>query len=478
MSCVLASDDDPSAGEPARPTDGSTPCDAPAVLARAVTSLRLRALDLGDRALGRADRLVPPRRLRGFAGDSDFLATGASSWPFWGRMAACAARAACSTSAAGSAVWPVRSPACSTPATGAPTSGFDPVARAVAWCAARYPAHFRFVHADLRNDLYKPTAPSARRPTASRSRRVGDLAVATSVFTHLDPPRSTATSPRSVARTATDGSRLLTFFLLDDDSRAALAGGRARQRRRADRRAGRRRSRGDHGRGRPRSCFGPGGAGRARPRGGGVHDGSVAGGAGSAIRTSLSCGRRAERRHSARRARTRRRRRASARRCAAPRRWCRSPRRAGRRPGAGLAATSSRAATSASVRADSPRHSTRKVSGPRTAPARRAKTKPSTSAARRPTSERAARGPGARRSVGQRRQRGGGVGAGGAGRAARAAARHATSEMVAGEQRAVGREGEGHVAAAALHRPGVGVALHRRRAAQRAPSQRACQPAS
>src|SRR4051812_50067502 len=47
-----------------------------AVLARAVTSLRLRALDLGDRALGRGDRLVPPRRLRGFAGDSDFVATG------------------------------------------------------------------------------------------------------------------------------------------------------------------------------------------------------------------------------------------------------------------------------------------------------------------------------------------------------------------------------------------------------------------
>ena len=47
-----------------------------AVLARAVTSLRLRALDLGDRALGRGDRLVPPRRLRGFTGDSDFVATG------------------------------------------------------------------------------------------------------------------------------------------------------------------------------------------------------------------------------------------------------------------------------------------------------------------------------------------------------------------------------------------------------------------
>ena len=44
------------------------PCDAGGVLARAVTSLRLRALDLGDRALGRARPPRPaaaPARLRG-----------------------------------------------------------------------------------------------------------------------------------------------------------------------------------------------------------------------------------------------------------------------------------------------------------------------------------------------------------------------------------------------------------------------------
>src|SRR3954466_597973 len=45
------------------------------VLERAATSLRLRGLDLRDRLSGRADRLVPPRRLD-FVGHSDFVETG------------------------------------------------------------------------------------------------------------------------------------------------------------------------------------------------------------------------------------------------------------------------------------------------------------------------------------------------------------------------------------------------------------------
>jgi hypothetical protein len=46
------------------------------LLERARTSLRLRALDARDRARGQADPLLPPRRLRGRVGDSDFVATG------------------------------------------------------------------------------------------------------------------------------------------------------------------------------------------------------------------------------------------------------------------------------------------------------------------------------------------------------------------------------------------------------------------
>jgi hypothetical protein len=116
------------------------------------------------------------------------------------------------------------------PAAGGGYVGFDPVGPAVAWCAARYPAPFRFVHADLRNDLYNPggavAATGYRFPVDDGW---ASLVVATSVFTHLDRPRSTATWPRPGARWRRGRGALLTFFLLDDDSRAALAAGRARQ---------------------------------------------------------------------------------------------------------------------------------------------------------------------------------------------------------------------------------------------------------
>jgi SAM-dependent methyltransferase len=201
-----------------------------AVLARAVTSLRLRALDLGDRALGRGDRLVPPRRLRGFTGDSDFVATGDELL----RLARVhgglrgdsrVLDVGCGIGRLARTLTEVLEPSA-----GGAYVGFDPVAPAVAWCAARYPAHFGFVHADLRNDLYNPDGAVA----ATEYRFPVDdgwatLVVATSVFTHLDRPeveRYLAETRRAMAPGA---GALLTFFLRDDDSRAALADGRARQ---------------------------------------------------------------------------------------------------------------------------------------------------------------------------------------------------------------------------------------------------------
>jgi SAM-dependent methyltransferase len=200
------------------------------MLARAVTSLRLRALDLGDRALGRADRLVPPRRLRGFAGDSDFVATGDELLRLARVHGGLGADSrildvGCGIGRLARTLTDVLDPGA-----GGAYVGFDPVAPAVAWCAARYPAHFRFVHADLRNDLYNPggavAATGYRFPVDDGW---ATLVVATSVFTHLDRPavdRYLAEARRAMAPGA---SALLTFFLLDDDSRAALAEGRARQ---------------------------------------------------------------------------------------------------------------------------------------------------------------------------------------------------------------------------------------------------------
>jgi SAM-dependent methyltransferase len=202
----------------------------PAVLARAATSLRLRALDLGDRAFGRADRLVPPRRLRGFTGDTDFLATGTELLGLLRdhgglRPDSRVLDVGCGIGRVARTLADILDPAA-----GGAYVGFDPVAEAIAWCTDRYPEHFRFVHADLRNDLYNPAGAVA----ATEYRFPVDdgwatLVVATSVFTHLDRAASEHYLAEVRRALAPGGVALLTFFLLDADSRAAIADGRVRQ---------------------------------------------------------------------------------------------------------------------------------------------------------------------------------------------------------------------------------------------------------
>jgi SAM-dependent methyltransferase len=202
----------------------------PPVLARAATSLRLRALDLGDRALGRADRLVPPRRLRGFTGDSDFLATGEELLGLLREHGGLRADSRVLDVGCGIGRLARTLAGVLDPAAGGAYVGFDPVAEAIAWCAGRYPGHFRFVHADLRNDLYN--ADGAVAATDYRF-PVGNgwatLVVATSVFTHLDGAETEHYLGEVHRALAPGGVALLTFFLLDDGSRAAIEAGRVRQ---------------------------------------------------------------------------------------------------------------------------------------------------------------------------------------------------------------------------------------------------------
>ena len=109
--------------------------------------------------------------------------------------------------------------------------GFDLFPAGVEWCAAHYHPrfpNFRFSHVPVYNRLYYPygtvraDAFAFPYPDASF-----DLAVATSVFTHMFPA-DVEHYLDEVRRVLVPGGGLLaTFFLLDPDTEAAMAAGRA-----------------------------------------------------------------------------------------------------------------------------------------------------------------------------------------------------------------------------------------------------------
>jgi SAM-dependent methyltransferase len=198
-------------------------------MARPLTALRLRALDALDVARGRADPLVPPRRLRGTVGDSDFAATGDEILGLLVDRAGLqpgdrVLDVGCGIGRVARALSGYLGP-------GGSYEGFDASAPAVAWCARRYgPRHadFRFAHLDVHNAAYNPGGTGAARDVRfPYGDEEFDVAVATSVFTHLladEVDRYLA----EAARVLRPGGRMLvTFFLLDADARRRLGEGAA-----------------------------------------------------------------------------------------------------------------------------------------------------------------------------------------------------------------------------------------------------------
>jgi SAM-dependent methyltransferase len=192
------------------------------VIARAARSLQLRAADAADAIRGRGDPLVPPRRLTGYVGNSDFRATGDE---FLGHFRALAELkptdrvldVGCGIGRMARVLVPVLRPPGS-------YDGFDIVAEGISWCQEHYratPAPFRFQHADLRNATYNPggARPAAdyRFPYADGS---FDLVLATSLFTHL-LPKAADHYVAEAARVLAPGGRLfVTWYLLAGDQAA------------------------------------------------------------------------------------------------------------------------------------------------------------------------------------------------------------------------------------------------------------------
>lgn len=190
-------------------------------------SLRLRALDLKDRASGRADRLVPPRRLD-FVGHSDFVSTGDEFLTHFVELGGLQPQHAVLD--VGCGIGRIARPLAGYLSADGSYDGFDVNREGIGWCRRRYAKHpnFRFQVADLYNKRYNPrgahSASEYRFPYADAS---FDFVILTSVLTHLLEAEADHYLAE-VARVLRPGGRVLaTFFLLDDDSRAAIAEGRA-----------------------------------------------------------------------------------------------------------------------------------------------------------------------------------------------------------------------------------------------------------
>jgi SAM-dependent methyltransferase len=167
------------------------------------------------------DPLVPPRRLQ-FVGEGDFAATGDEFLQLFVEVAGLEPDERVLD--VGCGIGRMARPLAAFLDGKGSYDGFDVNPVGIGWCQSRYPANFRFVLADLYNRRYHPTgrgkAADYRFPYDDDA---FDLAILTSVLTHLLEDEA-AHYLQETARVLDEGGRALaTFFLLDDQSRAAMA---------------------------------------------------------------------------------------------------------------------------------------------------------------------------------------------------------------------------------------------------------------
>jgi SAM-dependent methyltransferase len=192
---------------------------------RAAASLRLRAGDAADRALGRRDALTPPRRLQQIVGDSDFVQTGDEFGALLERLEVLDPTArvldiGCGAGRIARALAGRLRPPAS-------YDGFDVMADAIGWCATQYrrtPVPFRFVHADIENAMYNPggvVAPAQYRFPYDDA--AFDLVLATSVFTHLLADTARRYVAEAARVLAPGGVLFTTWFLMRPQPSPAAA---------------------------------------------------------------------------------------------------------------------------------------------------------------------------------------------------------------------------------------------------------------
>jgi SAM-dependent methyltransferase len=199
----------------------------PPITERARDAVRLRGLDLKDRLSGRADRLVPPRRLD-FVGHSDFVETGDE---FLGHFVELGGlQPGHHVLDVGCGIGRMARPLTGYLSAEGAYEGFDVNREGIGWCRRRYArfGNFRFQVADLYNRRYNPHGAHAageyRFPYEDGR---FDFAFATSLLTHLLEDEADH-ELAELARVLRPGGRCLTtWFLLDETSRRGIAEGRS-----------------------------------------------------------------------------------------------------------------------------------------------------------------------------------------------------------------------------------------------------------
>jgi SAM-dependent methyltransferase len=182
-----------------------------------------------DRLLGKGDALTPPRRL--LTGDySDFHRLGAEFLDLFVRLGGLRPEHRVLDIGCGPGRMAV--PLTSYLAPRGAYAGFDVVGEEVRWCqraiTPRFPA-FTFERVDVHNARYNPAgtvrAHEFRFPYEDAA---FDFAFATSVFTHMLPADVEHYLDELARVLRPGGTALLTWVLLTDESRAALASGESR----------------------------------------------------------------------------------------------------------------------------------------------------------------------------------------------------------------------------------------------------------
>jgi SAM-dependent methyltransferase len=185
-------------------------------------------LDGVERVTGRRDPLTPPRRLQYVGRPADFEAVGAE----WRDRLVSGNGLQADSSVLDIGCGIGRTAVALIPALPAGTyDGFDIVPQFIRWCCreitSRHP-NFRFRVADVRNRQYNR---HGGRPAAEYEFPYGaagfDVALAASVFTHMEPDGVRRYLSETFRVLRPGGSLACTFFLVDEEVERLLAGDRA-----------------------------------------------------------------------------------------------------------------------------------------------------------------------------------------------------------------------------------------------------------